>query len=605
MEREDIYNMFRLDHNFRVPLQIDNSLGLVTADNVSDASQVDGTMLALAYNHGTQHQQPDPWDLIATPETALPKPRRRRYAPRSRDGCLTCRARRKKCDAKQPVCQTCVRVNATCQWAEKLQISDYVAEGSASVSKKRPTAASVRSRQIFQDTRLNGQHDNVGWSGPTPSQTDASLTTIPRGLNLNPRYGRQLDPSQATLERHLLSHYIYAVIPQTTIVHSPANFFNSLYIPMAFQHTAVLDMIIAYSASHLARSTRDPEMAQELRHLTAQRQKLALDFIQKPLYLPDSSDWTSSQLEIITVLLFAVSMGAQGGDRTLRWMQRVNCIRELLNAHRATPAAAAVTEWETSCVQQHFQYYDVMSLIMEEALDPVTRQALDGRTGDFAHCIFTNPVSRSLAFPNQDTDTEVATPQVLVPTTSTEVNCLLGLSEELFGIMARIRDLRTTNLDAGGDDKMFWQLHSDILDWRYDDTRAAKLDINSRLDLIALAECHRLTALILLFRTRPSQHSSVPALASQIISIIQRIGSESTVTYALTPILFLAGAELQSKEEIDLCTGRLKNIPKPLYTDAIPVEEVLQMIWSAESERGYEADWMEFLRLRKWTINLG
>ena len=48
---------------------------------------------------------------------AYPKQYRRNY-PRSRDGCLTCRAKRKKCDKAKPCCNACVRSMQACVWPD-------------------------------------------------------------------------------------------------------------------------------------------------------------------------------------------------------------------------------------------------------------------------------------------------------------------------------------------------------------------------------------------------------------------------------------------------------------------------------------------------------
>ncbi|TQV97296.1 hypothetical protein V2A60_000082 [Cordyceps javanica] len=42
------------------------------------------------------------------------KPRRKRFAPRTRTGCLTCRERRIKCDEARPACQRCIRAWRPC-----------------------------------------------------------------------------------------------------------------------------------------------------------------------------------------------------------------------------------------------------------------------------------------------------------------------------------------------------------------------------------------------------------------------------------------------------------------------------------------------------------
>ncbi|KAH0497639.1 hypothetical protein TgHK011_004928 [Trichoderma gracile] len=441
-------------------------------------------------------------------------------------------------------------------------------------------------------------------TGTNVMQTETAPTAnVPRSLEPKPRYGRELDPSQAALERHLLSYYISVVIPRMTIVHSTGNFFTSLYIPMAFQHTAVFDVTIACSAAYLAKSASDAGMAWQLRHVAAQRQSLAHQFIQKPLYNPDSAEWTSSLLEIITVLLFSIGLGAQGGDKSLRWMQRVNCVRELLKQHE-TSAAAAWTKWETACIRGHFRYYDFMSLIMEDALDATTRGDLRVQSGSFAHCSLTRsqPQAQTCMRPELDTDQQLLFSQE-TQTASTGINCLLGLSEDLFGIITRLRDLPDARWGHVWEQD-FLHLQQELSNWKYDDGQASALEASTRLDLISLAECHRLTSMILLFRRCPSRHIYLPSLASQTMSMIQRISPKSTVSTALPPILFLAGAEVRSPDEMALCAARLTEASKEATTDVTPAEEVLQVLWKERLRNDARTDWLRILRARKWTFSL-
>jgi hypothetical protein len=50
------------------------------------------------------------------------KPRQRKFAPRSKTGCLSCRTRRKRCDAGRPQCENCLRLNLTCVYQEKRNV---------------------------------------------------------------------------------------------------------------------------------------------------------------------------------------------------------------------------------------------------------------------------------------------------------------------------------------------------------------------------------------------------------------------------------------------------------------------------------------------------
>ncbi|KAM3513049.1 hypothetical protein MY11210_003251 [Beauveria gryllotalpidicola] len=49
------------------------------------------------------------------PDHCRKQPQRKRFAPRTRTGCLTCRARRVKCDEARPACQRCISAWRPCQ----------------------------------------------------------------------------------------------------------------------------------------------------------------------------------------------------------------------------------------------------------------------------------------------------------------------------------------------------------------------------------------------------------------------------------------------------------------------------------------------------------
>ncbi|KAM0743136.1 hypothetical protein ACQRIT_003313 [Beauveria bassiana] len=49
------------------------------------------------------------------PDHGRKQPQRKRFAPRTRTGCLTCRARRVKCDEARPACQRCISSWRPCQ----------------------------------------------------------------------------------------------------------------------------------------------------------------------------------------------------------------------------------------------------------------------------------------------------------------------------------------------------------------------------------------------------------------------------------------------------------------------------------------------------------
>ncbi|UKZ67051.1 uncharacterized protein TrAtP1_008214 [Trichoderma atroviride] len=538
-----------------------------------------------------------------TPEQEeIPQQRQRRYAPRSRQGCLTCRARRKRCDAHHPVCRNCTRLNAECRWPDKLQISDC--SSSAKALRNRDVATTTRSNLEFPGSQTNYAGVNfVADAYPTAFTT--TNESIPRSLPIDAIPGRPSSPTKASLERHLLTYYIHTFIPQVTVVQSSSNFFTSLYIPMAFHCVGVMDAIVACAAAHLAKSVRGPEKTRELNSVAIQRQQRARDFITEHTERPEHSGSGEYKLEVVVILLLLIGLEAQTGGRSLRWMQRVNCVRQLLQTY-STATAKRWSAWEIDCVHRHFLYHDVMALIMEDVLDPDTRANLSNRSGPFRDCAATLPAPQAQDALDQAMVTTPVSPELFQSENISQgVDCLLGLSRDLFDIITQLRDLPSRD-SQDMDAPELLKLETDLSNWQYDKEMASNLDLNTRLDLIALAECHRLAAQILLYRRCPSRSYCLPHIASQIICTGFRITPTSAVVSVLTPVLFLAGAELNSEADMVLCAAKLKSIREASkMMNVVSVEEVLRVVWKERLQNGIQTDWLEILRARRWTFSLG
>ncbi|KAL5089605.1 hypothetical protein Trisim1_005298 [Trichoderma cf. simile WF8] len=601
MDLPDLYDLVDIEGSLDLPSECDAFLPLPQNTTSPAAHQ------ALALDTSTfaaPALRPDTW----TPEQeANPRQRQRRYAPRSRQGCLTCRARRKRCDIQHPVCRTCTRVNAECRWPEKLQITDFNSGDKSLKNQNKATTIHSNSEA------LSTQNNNVDVSSATDAYLTASRTTngngsIPRSLAAETMFARQLSPTEASRERYLLTYYIHTFIPQVTLVQSPSNFFTSLYIPMAFHYSGVMDAIIACSAAHLAKSVHGSEKIQELNSVAIRRQQLARDFVTEHTTCPKSSGWEECKLEVVVVLLLLIGLESQTGGRSMRWMQRVNCVRQLLQTYPTT-AAKAWSAWEAECVHRHFLYHDVMSLIMEDVLDAETQADLSKRSGPFSDCAATLSVPRTQDLSEREVVTKSANPSEFHQYGSAPqgVDCLLGLSKDLFSTITQLRRLPSRDSELiDMEAPAFLKIETDLTNWQYDHATASALDFNTRLDLIALSECHRLTALILLYRRYPSRSYCLPHLASQIIGVLSRITPSSAVVSALTPVLFLAGAELNSEVEMALCAARLKSIREANKMMSIAaVEEILRVIWEERLQKKGRADWLEILRTRRWTLSLG
>ncbi|KAL7800589.1 fungal-specific transcription factor domain-containing protein [Trichoderma afarasin] len=606
MDLPDLYDLVDIEGSLDLPSECDAFLPLPQSTASPAAHQT------LALETSTFELPALRSDTWTSEQDATPRQRQRRYAPRSRQGCLTCRTRRKRCDIQHPVCRTCTRVNAECKWPEKLQIPDF-SNGDKSLKNQNKATSTRSDSEALSTEALSTQANNVNVSSATDAYLAALRTpnrngSVSRSLAAETMFARQLSPTEASRERHLLSYYIHTFIPQVTLVQSPSNFFTSLYIPMAFHYSGIMDAIIACSAAHLAKSVHGSEKIQELNSVAIRRQQLAREFVTEHTTCPKSSGWEECKLEVVVVLLLLIGLESQTGGRSMRWMQRVNCVRQLLQTYPTT-ATKTWSGWEAECVHRHFLYHDVMSLIMEDVLDPETQADLSKRSGPFSDCAATLSVPRTQDLSEQEVVTKSANHSEFHQYGSAPqgVDCLLGLSKDLFSIITELRRLPSRDSELiDMEAPAFLKLETDLSNWQYDHATASALDFNTRLDLIALSECHRLTALILLYRRYPSRSYCLPHLASQILGVLSRITPSSAVISALTPVLFLAGAELNSEVEMALCAARLKSIREAnKMMNIAAVEEILRVIWEERLQKKGRTDWLEILRTRRWTLSLG
>ncbi|KAF2851093.1 hypothetical protein T440DRAFT_68060 [Plenodomus tracheiphilus IPT5] len=116
---------------------------------------------------------------------------------RSKSGCLTCRARRVKCDETHPKCKACEKKNRPCEWeAPHTRFKDYQPESSAS---KPPGVGAHRDNAMHSNmmdvdgvgrsegsnSRANSPSRNNGRTGPSTERASASVSS-PSAADLSP-----------------------------------------------------------------------------------------------------------------------------------------------------------------------------------------------------------------------------------------------------------------------------------------------------------------------------------------------------------------------------------------------------------------------------------
>lgn len=249
-----------------------------------------------------------------------PRARQRKFAPRSRQGCLTCRARRKRCDGQRPDCQNCTRLNLSC---------DYQAP-------RRITADAASS----QDSE---------------SSSDSGLTVGPLLPSLDPWDAL---PGDAIGERkHLLRYYVDAFVPSVSVATTTSSFYTGLYIPWAFECDGMLDAILALSSAQLARRSASTDRAQHLRAVSAKHQRKCHAFLANRV--PETGGPPRDAYQVIGIILLLVGLEALNGDKSTRWLSQMKCVRGILQM-LGDPGES----WELHSLRRHFTYHNAMASLM-------------------------------------------------------------------------------------------------------------------------------------------------------------------------------------------------------------------------------------------------
>ncbi|KAF2448979.1 putative Zn(II)2Cys6 transcription factor-like protein [Karstenula rhodostoma CBS 690.94] len=249
-----------------------------------------------------------------------PRSRQRRFAPRSRQGCLTCRARRKRCDGQRPDCQNCTRLNLSCEYQAPRRIT--------------ADAASP------QDSE---------------SSPDSTLTAGPLLPSLDP--WDTLPGDEIGEKKHLLRYYVDAFVPSVSVATTTSSFYTGLYIPWAFECDGMLDAILALSSAQLARRSASTDRAQHLRAVSARHQRKCHAFLADRV--PETGGPPRDAYQVIGIILLLVGLEALNGDKSTRWLSQMKCVRGILQM-LGDPGKS----WELHSLRRHFTYHNAMASLM-------------------------------------------------------------------------------------------------------------------------------------------------------------------------------------------------------------------------------------------------
>ncbi|EUC38149.1 hypothetical protein COCVIDRAFT_106561 [Bipolaris victoriae FI3] len=171
---------------------------------------------------------------------------------KSKTGCLTCRARRKKCDEQHPTCFGCQRNHLICTWPSSATQNTKSANTSDSVPRE---AAPPRRPVVGLSKGARGGGGNG--SGTTTQQVVTPDKKQMRYLlplpctDVYPALGNGMPGLRNESEKHIFDHYIKVTATEIAGRIVPINPFVSYLLPVAYQDTRVVGCLLALSGAHL------------------------------------------------------------------------------------------------------------------------------------------------------------------------------------------------------------------------------------------------------------------------------------------------------------------------------------------------------------------
>lgn len=158
---------------------------------------------------------------------------------RTRNGCLTCRSRRKKCDEVKPRCAGCRRNQLPCTW---------------------PSAGSCSQNDIVTNSG-NGHSSLV----PVPS-IPPPVSNVHRGADTeSPPRACMLTPQSV----NLLSHFIVNTAHHFAMGPMHQNPFVSILVPLASADDLLMHALLTVSGAYLSSSNPDLAICEDITRATS------------------------------------------------------------------------------------------------------------------------------------------------------------------------------------------------------------------------------------------------------------------------------------------------------------------------------------------------
>lgn len=350
---------------------------------------------------------------MPTTAAASDVPRRRRFAAtgRVRSGCLTCKARKKKCDERYTAdgnrCQTCARLSLVC---ERVPLRRVVPKKKRRDASRSPSPSPSPSSSPPSSDPDASQQEIQQDEGAVETFELTSMPTQSRANNNND-FIALFSLQKASPERILLKYYIERLASLCSILQEGSNEFRNVLLPMAIDDSSLLYALFAYPSIHLHTSAPVPPSISPLTRLKFESE--AARGLSEAIRLNNVSE------SAIACALICSTAEVVSGDTT-RWFIHLQGAGHLIN-QRGGPDRLRRTS-DGLFLLRNFAYHDILA-----ALSTGGRPRISG-----VYWVEDGPIS---------------------------ADCLMGVAHELLG---HISDISVLIADANDNDYYYNALISEF-----------------------------------------------------------------------------------------------------------------------------------------------
>lgn len=513
--------------------------------------------------------------MVPAPEVMPDRPIRRRFVVdgRVRSGCLTCKARKKKCDGEISTvdgrCKSCIRLGLVCETVPLRRVAPRPSRRQSQVAATvaaEAQSASPKSESSASPSAASSQHaDDV-----TDNHGDAILVQG-AGILMNRKPSLPAVPgSSEGMQRILLRYFLDHIAPLCSILEQDGGSFCAVLLPMAFVDTSLLHALFAYATAHCDDTESSPVMKMTPEtHLEFENQvaRGVADSI---------ANHTVTETTLACALVISTAEVVRGD--TSRWQVHLEGAGHLVN-HLGTPKL--LDTYDGAFLLRYFAYHDIMA-----ALSTGRRPLVDG------------------VYWTRDVEAKVTTADSFMGLTHhilrhlPEICAFVDETKELDASSCVDRRSRAT-LRA---DDMAQALRSQDLQLEVD------LGNTHIKALINHAEAFRFATLFLLYRhlLRFCDAAAVYKLrmadcVQQILHRVSLIPANLFCEMGLLYPLFVAGVgSINDAESREYIHGRLSSIETwTKFKHVARARELLRVLWDTG-----RTDWETILQEWDWHISL-